>query len=117
MITAGANPGTVYTETEVLQGKCPAVGAMASTVDSQGSKVFVMCKVAASQNLTNGHVVTVANNFVVTVAAANTPAIGRSDMLAIAVCSVTASASTQIWCQVYGRGNVQASLSALPNIA
>lgn len=119
------SPGAVYTETDFVRGKCPNPGTKSAMVDAQGSKEFIMCKVAASQNLTNGHVVTISRiaggtgiDWIATVAAANAPGNGLADnrTVGVAVCSITASASTFIWVQVYGRGNVQASLSALPNI-
>lgn len=108
----GAQPGRVYTPEEFRTGKVPARGTLAT--DNAG-KVYLLCEVASGQNLLNGHVVTVSGGFVVTVAAVATGNT-RADQLAVAVVSVTASASMFIWCQVYGRSNVLASTSILPNI-
>lgn len=112
----GASPGRIYTEADFTKGKVPAKGTFA--MDEAGGKAYILCQVAASQNLIGGQVVTVSGGFVVTVAAVaagNT----RGDQLAIAItsASVTASASMYIWCQVYGRSQVMASTSILPNVA
>ncbi len=112
----GGTPGGVYTETDQQQGKCPTLGTYVPMIDDQGSKGFYLCKVTASQNLVNGHVVSFGANFAVTIMATNTPGSGNTlnTPCGVAVVSVTASASTLIWVQVFGRGNVLASLSANP---
>ncbi len=114
----GGNPGAVYTETDQVQGKCPTVGQYFEMTDGQGTKGFYLCEVTASQNLTNGMVVSFGPDFRVTVMATNSPGSGNTlnTNLGVAVVSITASASTLIWVQVVGRGNVLSSLSALPFI-
>jgi hypothetical protein len=111
----GGQPGTIYTPDDFRLGKCPARGTL---LETGNGKQYMLCEVAASQNLVHGHVVTVSGGFVVTVAAVaagNT----RGDQLAVVVtsASVTASASMFVWVQVYGRGFVFASTSILPNVA
>ncbi len=112
----GGTPGGVYTEADQQQGKCPTLGTYVPMIDSQGSKGFFLCKVAAANNLLNGHVVTIGPNFIATIVAIAGPGSGNTlnTTVGVAVVSVTASASTLIWVQVFGRGNVMASLSALP---
>jgi hypothetical protein len=110
----GFNPGTVYSQTDQLRGKCPTVGT--TYLDESNGKVYKMCIVAASQNLTQGLVVTMDGNYVVTVLAASAPALTVAQQLAVAMATLTASVSTLIWCQVYGNVNVQASTSCDLNV-
>jgi hypothetical protein len=119
MMLIGGSPGRIYSETDASQGIAPSQGERLSVKDSSGGvKEYVFCKVAASQNLITGHVVTINGDFVVTIAAVaegNT----RVDQLGVAITpttSGTASASTLIWVQVFGRTLVRASLSALPGV-
>lgn len=127
--TAGS-PGSVYTETDMAQGKCPLVGTVAefqinhSTGPVTGT--YILCKAGASQNLITGHVVTIgraaggaAPDFVATIVPANGFTGGANTnvvTLGIVVASITASASMAFWVQVYGRGVVKASLSQNPNV-
>ena len=99
----GMQPGEVYTSDEHL-----ALGFAIGTkgTDSNG-KEFVMTVVAASQNLVNGQVVGLIPGagtaaYTATVLASASPVPGTGNMLAVVVCSVTASASAYIWVQVYG---------------
>ncbi len=111
----GGTPGGVYTEDDQAKGKCPTLGTYVPMIDSQGSKGFFLCKVAAANNLLNGHVVTIGPNFIATIVAIAGPGANTlNTTVGVAVVSITASASTLIWVQVFGRGNVLASLSALP---
>lgn len=124
------SPGSVYTETDAVQGKCPAVGTVAEfqTTHASGpaTGTFIMCKAGASQNLITGHVVTIARatggaapDFVATIVAASGVAGGANtnvQQLGVAVASVTCSASMLLWVQVYGRSVVKASLSQNPNV-
>ena len=111
----GGQPGRIYTPDDFRLGKCPNRGSRYTTNEG---KEYILCEVAASQNLVTGKVVTISAGFVVTVAAvaaANTAA----HQLGVAVIdpsTTTASASTFIWVQVYGRGSVLASTSILPNV-
>ena len=107
----GISPGTVYTETEAVQGKCPGAGTRGVTSDG---KEFLMCKVAATQNIVNGTVVTVNPAFVITVASVAQGLLATQ--VAVVVASATASTSCLVWCQIYGRGNVLASVSTLPQV-
>lgn len=109
----GGAPGVQYTGTEFLQGKCPVVGTLYRTSDG---KEYVFCLVAAAQNLIDGHVVSIASGFVVTIAAAGPPAGNSTLKLGVARTSVTASASAYIWVQVYGLGSVRATASTLPAV-
>ena len=62
----GGQPGRVYSEAEFTAGKVPAKGTL---VETGNGNVYMLCQIAASQNLISGHVVTVSSGFVVTVAA------------------------------------------------
>lgn len=108
----GGAPGVQYTGTELLQGKCPSVG----TMYTKDGKAYVMCLVAASQNLIDGHLVTIDSGFVVTIVAAGPQASNLVTKLGVARTSVTASASAYIWVQVYGAGSVRATASTLPAV-
>lgn len=110
----GGSFGRIFTPAEYRRGQCPSRGTRITTADS---KEYILCEVAASQNLILGQVVTVSSGFVVTVAAVATGNT-RADQLAVAItsASVTASASMFIWCQIWGRSQVMASTSILPNI-
>jgi hypothetical protein len=115
----GAAPGTQYSGTDLLQGKIPSPGtvAEANSPTGAGRQEYVLCLVAASQNLIDGHLVTIdASTFTVTIAAAGSPAPGNASMLGIARTSLTASASAYIWVQRYGVGSVLATASTLPNV-
>jgi hypothetical protein len=121
MMMIGGSPGRIYSETEASNGICPSQGERLSVKDasSGGVKEYVMCKVAAAQNLIIGKVVTISGDFVVTSAADGTAANTAHHQLGVAITpttSGTASASTLIWVQVFGRTMVRATLSALPNI-
>ena len=121
MMLVGGSPGRIYSEADASSGIAPAQGERLSVKDpgNGGVKEYVFCKVAASQNLICGHIVTISGDFVVTVAAVAV-ANGAANQLGVAITpttSGTASASTLIWVQVFGRTLVRASLSALPNIA
>jgi len=120
MMLVGGQPGRIYTDTEIAQGK-QSVGQRLSVKDpvAGGDKEYVLCCVAASQNLVTGTIVTISGDFVVTVAATGT-ANTSHHLLGVAItapgASATASASAYIWVQVYGRTSVRASLSVLPNV-
>lgn len=114
----GISPGTQYTGDDLVKGKCPSPGFTGETA-SPGSdnKEFVLCLVAAAQNLIDGTLVTIdPTTFTVTVAAAGPPAPGSASLLGVARTSVTASASAYIWVQRYGVGSVLATASTLPNV-
>jgi hypothetical protein len=126
----GGSPGTVYTEADQTAGKCPIIGTVAEfqTQHSTGpaTGTFILCKAGASQNLVNGHVVTIgraaggaAPDFVATIVAASGVAGGANtnvQQIGVAVCSITCSASMALWVQVYGRSVVKASVSQNPNV-
>lgn len=116
-IIVGCDPTTQYSGDDFVKGKCPRPGTRATTNDADGTKEYVMCLVAAAQNLVNGNLVTInAATFVVTIAAAGNPAAANALMLGVARTSVTASASAYIWVQRAGVGSVLASASTLPNV-
>lgn len=113
----GGQPGRIYTGEEIAAGKA-SLGQrlMVKDATSGGDKEYVLCLVAASQNLISGHVVTINGGFTVTVAAVAT-ANTRRDQLGVAITTqtsvtATASASTYIWVQVYGRTSVITTVSA-----
>lgn len=110
----GCSPGTVYSGTELVQGKCPVPGSRGTS--DGGKRQHVLCLVAASQNLTNGTVVTMDGTFTVTVAAVGGAPAARSGQVAVAICSITASASTYIWCQVHGICSVRATADTVPAV-
>lgn len=110
----GMAPGTQYSGNDFLQGKIPGLGTVGRTNDG---KEYVMCLVAASQNLIDGHLVTIDSTFTVTIAAAGAPAASAANILGVARTSTTASASAYIWVQRFGVGSVQATASTLPNVA
>ena len=99
----GITPGEVYTSDDRAQGKGFAPGTRGF---GAAGKEYVMVLVAASQNLVNGNVVTLGTGAtfnVATILASAAPAPGASVYpVGVAVCSITASASTYIWAQVYG---------------
>ena len=119
MMLIGGQPGRIYSGDEVAQGKA-SKGERLSVKDSTGGvKEYILCEVAASQNLITGNIVTISGDFVVTVAAVAV-ATSAANQLGVAITpttSGTASASTYIWVQLFGRTLVRASLSALPNVA
>lgn len=109
----GGSPGVQYAGTDLTQGKAPRVGTVYRTHDG---KEYVFCLVAASQNLIDGHLVTIADGFTVTIVAAGPQASNLVNKLGVARTSVTASASAYIWVQVYGAGSVRATASTLPAV-
>jgi hypothetical protein len=116
MMLIGGRPGQIYSPDDLRTGKCPSKGERLSVKDAAGgNREYILCEVAAAQNLTSGTVVTISGGFVVTVAAV---AVGASatNELGVAITTATASASTLIWVQVYGRSSVLASVSQNPAI-
>lgn len=115
----GIQPNNVYSASDYANGIAPRTGTRGSTVDSNGyERGYVMCLVAASQNLTDGSLVTIdPSTFTATIVAAGPPAAKTASPLGVATCSVTASASTYIWIQVFGMTSVLSTASTLPNIA
>lgn len=109
----GINPGAQYSGSDFIAGKCPKPGTSGR---DGSSREYTLCLVAASQNLTNGQVVTIDGNFAVTVAASN-PTVSAGQALGVAITSVTASASAYIWVQRFGlAAAVSASASANPGV-
>ena len=113
MMGVGVNAGVVYTGDDIRQGK----GATPGTIGNNGQgKNYIFCRVAAAQEIVNGTVVTWDGSFVCTIASATAPASAAGRQVAVAVCSVTASASTYIWCQTVGPCIVRASANAAANV-
>jgi hypothetical protein len=104
-MTIGGAPGRVYTPTEMTNGTAPAKGQKYAVTGggSEGTKEYIMCEAAASQNLTNGLVVTIEGNT-------------SAKRLGVVVATRTVSVSSGVWVQVYGKGNVACSVSALPGV-
>ena len=115
-MTIGGNPGRVYTPTEMTNGTAPGKGNKLSLGTTEGTKEYILCEAAASQNLTNGLVVTMDGSFIVTVAAANGEGNTSAKRVGVVVATRTVSVSSGVWVQVYGRGNVACSTSALPGV-
>lgn len=115
-VEVAGNIGSVYTETDMLQGKAPGDGTLGYGSVATGTGVFVMCKVATSQNLIKGQLVTIDASYIATVQATGSPAPTSRVQLGVTVCTITASASSHLWVQVYGRGLVLASTSCEPNV-
>lgn len=118
MYTVGMQPGEVYTEKRAIKGDCPSVGTRG--VDGSGRE-FILVKVGASQNLTNGMAIVLnTSDYLTTLGTAAVAGIPNLGPVAIAYCSVTASTSMLIWAQVYGLCQIAifaASASALPGAA
>jgi hypothetical protein len=118
MYMVGMRPGEVYSETRAKRGACPNPGTR--FVDSQGRE-FIMVKVGASQNLTNGMAVCIqAGDFLTTVGTVPGAGVPNIGMVGIVQCSITASTSHLVWAQVYGlcqNAIFAASASALPGAA
>ena len=110
MMGVGVNAGEVYTGDHIRQGKGATLGSIGN--NGQG-KNYIMCRVAAAQDLVNGTIVTWDGSFECTIASATAPSSAAGRQVAVAQCSVTASASTYIWCQIWGPCIVRAS-AALP---
>lgn len=116
----GAQPGRVFSETEALQGKCPALGtkfavtggtntgALTNLTTAGGDvREYMMVKVGAGLNLVNGNVVQVTGNFVATLAgSAGAGGVANFGPIAVIVASITASASQLVCAQIYGMCNV-----------
>ncbi len=114
----GIDPSIVYTPTDMVRGKAPGRGSRGQVYDTTNAqnREFIMCEVAASQNLVKGHVVTFDTTYVATVAAAGAPAQTSAQILGVVLATITASASMFIWVCIYGRTQVLASISCNPNV-
>ena len=118
MLLAGIKPQEVYQGTETANGKV-AVGTRG--FDSNG-KEYIFCLVAASQNLVTGNLVTListgtgANFGTVTILGTGGAAPGLGTPLGVCVSSITASASSYIWVQVYGSCNVSITDATASNL-
>jgi len=112
----GGRPGTVYTETEMLQGKAPRPGTLYTETTDSGEQKYVLVKTTTG-NLINGTVVTIASSYNATATAVDGNVAAAGHTVGVLVVSVTASTSSICWAQIYGPGNVLASAGALPNVA
>jgi len=131
-LVIGMTPGRVYTETDLVQGRCPGVGTFGEgigTANAGGAitniaaranggdlRQYVLVRVGAATNLVNGNVVQYAGDFTATLpgsAAAGLPNLGP---LAVVIASITASTSQFVWAQVMGLCNAlfEATTSAIP---
>ena len=118
MYITGIKPGEVYTSTDIAEGR----GFKAQSLGSdQNGKVYMFVLVAASQNLSNGNVVTLTNatgGGIATVLASAAPTPGAAAQpIGVCVTSITASASTYIWAQIYGSCQVGFTDTTASNIA
>lgn len=120
MYIVGIDPGTVYTEADLLAGKIAFNGARGLTVDSTfGTREFLSCKLTGG-NVTTGMVVNISSAFACTIISAGGAAkAGREGigLVGVAVVTATASTSASIWVQIWGKCNVIASTSCTPNVA
>jgi hypothetical protein len=118
MTQVGARINDVYSEADVATS---GAGMSVGTRINDRGKEFVFVKIATSQNVVNGNVITIDASFNATLLTTGAPApAGTSGGLtmAVAVCSVTASATQFIFAQLYGQGQVRvtdATASNLPN--
>ncbi len=110
----GMNPGTVYSQTDQLRGKCPTAGV--TYHDHLGGKVFQFCLITASANITDGMLVQLDGTGGCTQVGTAGSARTGAQKLGVARATVTASLSALIWVQVYGPGTVLASASCNPNV-
>lgn len=116
----GIKPAEVYTSTDRSNGQGFTVGTRG--FDHQG-KEYIYCLVAASQNLVSGNLVSLNPTaggavYTATIYATGGPAPGPGTPLGLCVASITASASTYIWVQVFGSAAASitdATASNLPN--
>jgi hypothetical protein len=118
MYIVGIDPGTVYSEADLVQGKIPSNGTRGNTFDSTfGQREFISCKVSAG-NITTGMVVNVSSTYTVAVISlGGSTRLGRDGgLLGVAIVTATASVSANIWVQIWGRCNVIASTSCAPNV-
>jgi len=115
----GINPGQKYSSDDIVKGNGPGAGTHGKTADG---KEYVMCVIAAAQNLLNGHLVTIDAAFAATIAAAGPPGPNAAQRLGVVrlgssvIATVTASASEYVWVQIFGVGSVLATASTLPNV-
>jgi hypothetical protein len=58
-MTIGAAPGTQYSGDDLVKGKCPRVGTVREPTTRTARRNTCFCLVAASQNLVDGHLVTI----------------------------------------------------------
>ena len=115
----GITPGEVYDSTDRTQGKGFTVGTRG--FDHAGRE-YIYCLVAASQNLVSGNLVSLISAtgvaYTATIYATGGPAPGPGTPLGLIVSSITASASTYVWVQVFGTAAASitdATASNLPN--
>jgi hypothetical protein len=119
MYIVGIDPGSVYSEADLLAGKIPSNGTRGNTFDATfGQREFISCKVSAG-NITTGMVVNVSSTFTCAVISLGGPTrLGRDGgVVGVAIVTATASVSANIWVQIWGRANVIASTSCVPNLA
>jgi hypothetical protein len=107
----GASPGSVYSQTDMVRGKCPVPGTRHQ--DSVAGKEYVLVEVVTG-NLTTGMVVTLDADWKATQLPALPGAPLSAGQVAVLIATITASASALVWAQVWGRCNIMASLSCLP---
>jgi len=118
MQLVGIKPNEVFAGTDTATGK---VNVGTRGYDHLG-KEYIFCLVAASQNLVSGNLVSLISStgslYTATIYATGGPAPGPGTPLGVCVASITASASSYIWVQVFGSCGVSitdATASNLPN--
>lgn len=110
MFAVGMQLGRIYTKTEMLKGKIPRPGVVASTQDrSTGiSNEFISVQLAGGQTLLNGMAFTIDASGVATLGTTGPSLLfgGRVGVLsfATATATLTTVGTSFAWCQIYGKG-------------
>lgn len=118
MTQIGARINDVYSEADLATS---GAGMSLGTMIEDRGKRYTLVKVVTAQNVVNGNVITIDSSFSATLLTTGAPAPAGTSAgltMAVAVCSVTASASQAFFAQVYGQGQVRvtdATASNLPN--
>lgn len=113
----GASINDVLSEADLRPGgKGMTPGVLVTTYNGS---VFMCVKGVAGQNVVNGNVIYVDGSYNATIMGSGPPTpsgAAAANILGIAVCSVTASASQLFFAQVFGPGNVRVTDTTASNL-
>lgn len=115
-IGAQLNRGAVVTEADMKRGIIPGPGHIISSADHNGSKEFMVVKLAGGVTYLNGQAVVIDGATGVAVVGTTNPALGiggRVGVLTFASATATSTAvgTCYAWAQIYGRANALTSAS------
>ncbi len=115
-IGAQLNRGAVVTKDDMKKGVIPGAGNVFSSADANGSKEYVVVKLAGSVTYLNGQAVVLDGATGMAVVGTTNPALGIGGRCGVLVFASATATSTAVgtcfaWAQIYGRALALVSAS------